>query len=215
MTDLTADYIKRPVRCNLIDGVDEMLIGFLFLALPLLAHVANVAPEGSVWQWRPLLLIINGVLLVLILVSRKLLKQLITFRRTGYVKYRDSKIKGMIGAIVGLAVATPVMVAIYRLWPPPQRERHLILISSLLWAAFYTYFFIYKTEMYRTYRYVVVLLMAIGPLAVYSIFGNVRDISTLSGAVMGACFLISGVITFWSYLRRTHPADAEIEDETK
>ena len=215
MTDLTAEYIKRPLRYNLIDGVDEMLVGFLFLALPLLAHVANVAPDGSVWQWKPLLLITNGLMLILVLVSRKLLKKWITYRRTGYVKYRYSKTRAVIGGIVGFGVGIAVMAAIYRLWPLPHREQHLILISSLLWAAFYAYFFVYKTEMYRIYRYVVVLLMAIGPLAVYSVFTTVRDISTLSGAVMGACFLISGVITFWSYLRRTNPSGAEREDEAK
>lgn len=215
MTDSVAEYVKRPVRYNMIDGVDEMLIGFLFLALTLLMHVANVAPEGSIWRWKPLLLITNALLLIPFFLGRRLLKERITYRRTGYVKYRYSKTRSVIGGVVGFVVGVAVTVAIYRFWSVPERERYLILTSSLLWTAFYAYFFVYKTQMYRIYRYVIVLLMAIGPWVVYSVFRNVRDISTLSGAVLGACFLISGVITFLSYLYNTKPDPRQPADNAQ
>jgi uncharacterized membrane protein HdeD (DUF308 family) len=214
MAESVLDYEKRPIRYNAIDGVDEMLVGLLFLALPLSTHMANVATEGSVWHWKHTFLIANALILVAFFVGRKLLKERITFRRTGYVKYRDSKVRAAIGAMVGFAVGCVVVICAFILWHPPQRDRYLILFAGLLWAVFYIYFFVYKTKMYHAWRYLLALLVAAGPLAVYSALPHVRDISSLSTVVLGACWLISGVITFSSYLRNTHPA-AEPSDEAE
>ena len=215
MAESILDYEKRPIRYNAIDGVDEMLLGLLFLALFLLMHLVAIAPAGSVWHWKPALLIANALVFVLFLVSRKLLKQRITYRRTGYVKPRYSKVRAAVGGIVGMVVGGVVTIYVLKALRPPQREPIMLVLNGLLWAGFYLYFYIIKTQLYRAYRYVIASAIAIAPILVYSAFSKVRDISTLSQAVLGACFLISGVITFWSYLRNTKPADEHCSDDTQ
>lgn len=215
MTESALDFEKRPLRYNAIDGVDEMLVGVLLLTLFLLLHVTNIAPEGSIWRWKPIFLIGDTFLLVVFLVGRKLLRERITYRRTGYVKYRSSKIRSAIGVVIAGMIAAVAVKYVSNPWDQLHRERNLIMLGSLLWSFLYTYFYIYKTTMHSVYRYVTALVLALGPVAVYSAFPGTRDISTLSAAVPGACFLISGVVTFYLYLRNTNPAHVTSENESR
>lgn len=216
MAESILDYEKRPTRYSNIDGIGEMFIGFVFLALTLLMHLDNVAPSGSIWHRKEVVLIASVLILVIVYLGQKLMKERITYRRTGYVKYRSSKVKTAISTVIGFVVAGVVVVALSILWRPPQRDRYLILLAGLGFAFLYAYFLIYLTKMYYVWRYLVALCLAVGPFAVYSAFPNVHGISNLSsGGVLGSCFLASGVITFWSYLHHTKPAEMQrlIEDE--
>jgi hypothetical protein len=215
MAESILDYEKRPARYSAIDGIDEMLIGFFFLTTTLTMHATNIASADSFWRWKYSFFVANALLLIAFFMVRKLLKERVTYRRTGFVKYRNSKVKSVLGGIVGFASGGAALTCLLILWPRPQRERYLILLGSVLWAAFYMYFFVYKTGMHRAYRYVMAVLMVASPLAVYSMFENVRDISTLTVVAPGTCWFFSGVITFWSYLHQTHPADPESEDAAK
>lgn len=212
MSESLLDYEKRPIRYSSIDGIDELLIGVFILVSTILMYVVNTAPQGSIWRWKPTVLISNALLLVVFLLARKLLKERITYRRTGYVRYRYSKVKSAIGGIVGFVVAAALVVSIYVLWHPPARDRSLILLGSLLWATLYVYFYVHLTKMYRAWRYLVAVVMAAGPVALYSVLPNVRDISTLSAGLLGACFSISGVVAFLSYLRKTKPDNVQSQE---
>lgn len=212
MAESVLDYEKRPIRYSLIDGIDEMLVGFFLFTSMIFTHAENLAPERSVWHWKHTVLIANALLLVVFLLARKLLKECVTYRRTGYVKYRYSKLRSTIGGVVGFAVAAAIVVSTSVLWHPPERDRYLILVGGLGWAALYVYFFIYLTKMYRVWRWFVAVVMAAGPLAIYSVLWNVRDISTLSGGIPGACFFISGVAAFLSYLRNSKPAEVQSQE---
>lgn len=212
MAESALDYEKGPVRYNAIDGVDEMFIGLLSLALMLCMHFKNLAPEGSIWHSKYTFTFTSALILVAVFIARTLLKERITYRRTGYVMFRYSKVKFAIGGIVGFAGGGAAVLCVSILSRPPQQDRYLIFLAGLLWAFLYIYFGIYTTRMYYAWRYLVALLIAAGPFAVYSALPNVRDISTLSTAVFGGCFLISGVITFWSYLRNTRAVEAQSEN---
>lgn len=210
-TDSFPDYEKRPARNANRDGIAEMCIGLLFIAMPLITYFFNAASATSIWHSRYTVLVAFVILLVMYQSTYKLLKQKITYRRTGYVKHRYSKWKTALGTVIGFAVAAAVPIALYRSHVRP-REATMIAISGFMWAALYACFFIYLAKMHQLWRWGVVAAMAVGPLGVYSIFRDVGDISTLSATVLGACWLVSGLIAFCSYLRRTQPATAESVD---
>lgn len=215
MTESALDYSKRLIRYNATDGIDEMFVGFLFLLLPSLTHIANVAPEGSVWRWKPSLLIADALLLVFLFLARKLLKERITYQRTGYVKFRYSKLRGVIGSVIGFVVAGGILIYVSRVSPAEHRDLVLLGLGSALWAGFYLYFLVFRAGLHRIYRYAVAILLAVGPIAVYTIFSHVRDISTLSSTVPGGCFLLSGIITFWLYLHNTKPRQTQSTNEAQ
>lgn len=212
MAESLLDYEKRPVRYNSIDGIDEMFIGLFLLSSTVLMHAVNVAPEHSIWRLKYAVLIADALLLIVFLLGRKVLKSRITYRRTGYVRYRYSKVKSVIGAVVGFGLAVVVVLSIFAWGPQPDREGTLILVGSLLWAALYAYFYIHAPKMYRLWRCLIAVAIAAGPLSFYSLLRQVHDISTLSAGMTGAFFLISGVTAFVSYLRNTKPAEVQSQE---
>lgn len=212
MAESVLDYEKRPIRYNSIDGIDEMFIGLFLLSSTVLMHAVNVAPERSIWHLNYAVLIANALLLIVFLLGRKVLKDRITYRRTGYVKYRYSKVRSAIGAVVGFGLAVVVVLSLLAWGRPPDREGSLILVGSLLWAAFYAYFYIHVPKMYRLWRWLIAVAIAAGPLSFYSLLRQVHDISTLSAGIPGVFFLISGVTAFVSYLRNTKPAEAQSQE---
>lgn len=211
MAESVLDYEKRPIRYNSIDGIDELFIGLYLLSSTILMHAGNVASENSIWHLNHTVVTANVLLLVLFLLARRVLKKRITHRRTGYVKYRYSKVRSAIAAVIGFGLAV-VVVLLMAAWHPHDREGSLILLGSVMWAVLYAYFYIHIPRSYRLWRWLIAAAIAAGPLSIYSLLRHVRDISTLSAAMPGALFLVSGVVAFVSYLRNTKPAEAQSQE---
>src|SRR5579864_868647 len=204
MAELITEYTKRPSWYALSGGVGEMGLGILFLGMSILIHIANRYGQHSIWSWKPTVLICGAVLLVLVLVAEATAKNRITLRRTGYVKYRQSRAKAAVAIMIAAILAAIVAVLISHFWkqsPHGQNLQLLLAGSSML--ALYAYW----TKLDRPWRWIVALAMTFGPLASHSILSDDPGQWLSSDVVIGMCWLISGAITFWLYLRRTRPAE--------
>ncbi len=82
------DYRKRPLRYVNIDGTSEMFFGCMYLGFALLS--AFETPSFKQHPWPGVLWFYAILLSVLGLAwwATRLIKNRITYRRTGYVAYR-------------------------------------------------------------------------------------------------------------------------------
>jgi hypothetical protein len=184
-----------------------MSIGAFFLAMMTFVYLNAVS---TFWRPKYVPLIASGVLLVVIAWGSRALKRRVTYRRTGYVKFRRAHLKAGIAALTAAVIAALIAYGLYAL-NPFHKQNAFVLFPGLAYALLY----VYATGLNRPWRWGAAVVIAIGPLLLHSLLPNVRYMDTLSMDIIGATWLASGVITFWSYLRQTHPADAEAEDEAE
>jgi hypothetical protein len=140
----------------------------------------------------------------------KALKRQITYRRAGHVKYRPARLKAGVAATSATVIGALIACGVYALNLVHQ-QNPFVLFAGLATAVLYAY----ATGLSRAWRCVAAVVIAIGPLALHSLLPNLRHMDALSMNVIAATWLASCVITFWSYLRQTHPADVEAEYEAK
>jgi hypothetical protein len=207
MNESIADYEKRTIRYKMIDGIVEMSIATFFLAMMTFLYLNVVS---TFWRPKYMPLIASGGLMVVIAWGSRTLKRRITYRRTGYVKFRRAHLKAGIAAITAAVIAALIAYGVYAL-NLFHKQNAFVLFPGLGYALLYAY----ATGLNRPWRWGAAVVIAIGPLVLHSLLPNVWYMDTLSMNIIGATWLASGVITFWSYLRQTHSADAEAEHEAK
>jgi hypothetical protein len=201
MSNSIDDYVKRPIRYQNIDGLDELFLGFLWIALQLLDFFHLTAASGSVWRSNATFFLCVGVLAAVCLYGHKSLKSNITFPRTGYVKYRRSAtgvwLRGSIAAAVAVGVALATVFVLQRLGPDSSEIGKMALTSGG-WALFY----IYITRMDAAWRWVVLLAMlVVPPLAAAFPIGRLLS-GNLPFVLQGLIFFVSGLIGLTFYLHR-------------
>lgn len=140
------------------------------------------------------------------------LKERITYRRTGYVAYRQPANstrlkKGLLTGFFAAGIAALVggLAAI------PQAASRMPLVVSIILAG--TLIFIgYRFGLARLY---IVAALTIGWGYVLSLY-QLRDLYSTGAffAGFGTLVLLSGLITLLIYLRRTHPATEDMLDVT-
>jgi hypothetical protein len=196
MTEPIAESMKRPSRYAMVDGVGEMGIGIVFAGMSIILRLS--VGQRSIWSWKPTVVICLAVLLVLVLLAEATVKSRITFRRTGYVKYRHSRVQTALAVVVAAILAAFIS---YFLKHSPRGENLQLLLGSLSMCVLYAY----GTKMDQAWRWIVVIAMVLAPLATRSIVSSDPG-QWLSTGIIGICWLVSGLVTFWLYLRRTRPA---------
>lgn len=200
MSEGIADYLKRPLRYNIIDGIGEMGLGILFIGLSIIKnHVGNIGPT-SAWHSKFMPLGFMAALLVVVLWSEAVAKNRITYRRTGYVKYRHSRRTSIIAGSAAMLVAAAAAYVLTKIWHAAGGAT--VLLSGLSMCALYVYW----TKLDRPWRWIVAVAMAVGPLGVRSILIS-DPAEWRSMGVIGICWLISGIISFCLYLRNTRPTE--------
>ena len=200
MSERIADYLKRPLRYNIIDGIGEMGLGVVLLGLSIINNLAaNIGPNAG-WHSKIMPIGFMAVLLVVVLWSEAVAKNRITYRRTGYVKYRHSRRTSIIAASATMLIAGAAAYVLTRIWHAAGGAT--VLLSGLSMCALY----IYWTKLDQPWRWVVAMAMAVGPLGGRSmLISDSRDWSSMG--VIGTCWLLSGITSFCLYLRNTRPPE--------
>jgi len=208
----------RPKRYDNIDGTGEMAFGLMALGYTFLNYVQAGLPENSMWRhgFASMLLFFAGLLLMfgLILWVPKAIKKRITWPRTGYVAYRVGG-KSWWTAMVAIAAVSVVIAAGFGCLMRFDRQHDwmglLWMGAAALYAAAYAVW-IYRTERHHPWKWLVLLFMALGLLAIALIAP--ADFVGLWRPMLlfvGLTWLGSGGATLYLYIRHTQPPAPEAE----
>jgi hypothetical protein len=213
--------LNRHKEYENIDGLQELSVGLFWVSWAFLMGLLQFhVPKSSIWNstyalnacWIPLALILYF--------GGKAFKKHITYPRTGYVEYRVKNGKRWVVLLVtfgaGMFVSSGVALFLF------QAIRHHFSIStfvpffSLVLAAGYL-----RIAWKRPWKWAFFLAMLAGTLATTMLPRDWLDevaghnhigaaVSSqalgafwLAWAVNGALMLLSGLTTFWLYLRHT------------
>lgn len=191
------------------DGLTEIAVGILFLALGALFLLEALAPPGSLpssFSAIGIVVLVAGGLWVVNWAVRQA-KRRITYPRTGYVRYRQPArstqrrlLTGAVAAVVGASTAlilnltAPTSLA----WIPALQG---VCIGGFILCMAY---FLGLVRLYL----LAVLSFLVGPAATLAGLGDTLGTGVYFAA-MGIAFLLSGSITLASYLRHTEPSRGE------
>lgn len=225
MDQPAAGYLKRPLWYNNIDGVGELGMGFMLLAYGLLNWLQLHTPKDSVWNQMYGFLLYVGVMCAIIHYGTKAIKRRITYPRTGFVEYRklDTVWRPMIlGALVSGVLAIALSVAVRSQWD-------LKTLTPLGLGLFFALGYAHAIARRVRWKWSVVLAIAVGSLTIAMLPAD-RVEALVNGAPVtgrippalagvfllwflfyGSVLLISGGISFYLYLRHTHPPALEAQ----
>jgi hypothetical protein len=194
------------MRYRNIDGIWEMGIGFLCVMIVLLEKSLRSAPKNPVWDWRGTLAVCIALLGFVVLGGKKVLRERITYPRTGFVKYRGLAGKPWLLGLIAGATAIPATIFFYFLL---RHSSYSVTgaVASAMWALLYAF----ATRLAEAWRWVVLAVIVLGPLAISMLPLDRASLQGLPMAFMGLTLLVSGVIAFCLYLRRTQPSGREVE----
>jgi hypothetical protein len=208
------DDLKNPqlraLQYWLMDGVSELLVGFIFLLAAIIYYVQESTP-GS------LLSKILGIASVILvcgvgfggrwIIQR--IKERTTYPRTGYVTYKSSwKNKGNVAIAVGVMALVLAFVVFTTV-----TDTKLIAWGPVVCGLFLGILMVqagYRLSQPRFY-FLAFLGLLIGAVLVVSGVSIVISWPLFFG-LNGLILLISGSLTLWKYLRR-NPAPLEPPDE--
>ncbi|MGA2570330.1 MAG: hypothetical protein ABSF23_07405 [Terracidiphilus sp.] len=217
MDDL-GELLNRPREYYNIDGVGELGLGLFAFSISLLFWMIMHTQETSAWHTMYTLFAVIGVTSVVIHYGSKAIKKHITYPRTGFVEYRAEyrTMRGLAGFAIAAATAALVSAGLV------VGARHHFSLST----PFFLFGFVFAAGYIQfarkmPWKWIVFLAMIAGTLAIallpaelldrlagHSHFGSALSSQALGAfwltwVIFGALFLISGITTFWLYLRHT------------
>ena len=213
MKDELQNYLDRPKRYENINGTGEMAMGVMMLSFALVGYLSSVLPEGALWRKNGLATF-EFIPVVFIPIwafqhwGVKAIKKHFTWPRTGYVACRRngwSLWKGfMAGAALGAGIAGLLVLA--NRFHALSLERAVYL--ALLLAAYA--FFVLRWSREHTWKWLVLILMALGLLAIALVVpGGAVALFPPAALFLGLAWLGSGLGTLYLYIHHTQsPAPA-------
>jgi hypothetical protein len=202
MKDPTDRLIQRTQTYWYADGLAE--IGFSIICLVLSAYFygqAMLAPGSLLFR-----ILDVGFLLILVgsgLIVRKMITSLkirVTYPRTGYVSYKQSKPVQRLGIMITGIVISSMMVLIFSKWD--QMEALMPAATGALVGAALI-FFAYRSNVLRFYLLAVISLLFGGGLSLSGL-GEMMGLSYYYG-LMTFILLIFGLLVLRNYLVNTQP----------
>ena len=184
------------------DGLVEIGVDLLFLALMALFAVEGLAPDGSAWSGFSavgLPVVIIGGMAVLGLALRAV-KERLTFPRTGYVAYpRPAQARRILAGVIGAGVSLAIV------WLLAARPSLQLALGALQGAALAIIFLALslRTGLLRLAIPGFVALAA-GLVATFAGLQSSQG-SAITFGVAGATTLLSGSLVLAHYLRTTAP----------
>ena len=200
------DMEKRTRQYLYKDGFVEMAAGILFFILGGYFYASDSLPATShlkSWLTASLVLVLfAGKFLVGRLV--RFLKSRITYPRTGYVAYKKKETTPRRRAAAAASAAVIAAVLSVLIAVSPSVRAWLPALNGLL-GALVCYLFARRTEVTRFY--ILAAASAIIGLAVaLAGIGDIKGIS-LYYAAFGGAVIVSGLVAFGFYLRRSRTDD--------
>ena len=213
------DFMGRPVRYNNIDGTGEMTMGVMLLSFAMVGYLSTVLPEGALWRKNGIATFgFIPVVMIPIMAFQywavKAIKKHITWPRTGYVAYCRSGRpwwKAIVATFVGSAIIGAGAVCLVVL----ARRFHAMSLARAGYLAVLlaTYaFFVFRWSREHKWKWLVVIFMALGLLAIALVVpGDVVESFPPVALFLGLVWLGSGAATLYSYIRHTQPPAPEAE----
>jgi hypothetical protein len=196
------DIVKHTYRYFYDDGLVEMAVGLLFIAVGLVL----LAWQGFDYSPVVTIIVVVGLPAVVIggayLIKRLVreMKQRITYPRTGYVAYRHGEpSKGR--WFIPLAAFALVVASLFL---PEAFMRMSAMVGALL--AVVLIFMGYRVGLWRFYAVGVIALVGVVVLAWSDVVELIAV--SLTFAITGVALFIAGALAFAGYLRR-HPQPHE------
>ncbi|OGD21413.1 MAG: hypothetical protein A2W03_15230 [Candidatus Aminicenantes bacterium RBG_16_63_16] len=200
--DEIKDIEKRTRQYFYEDGFIEIAVGILFLMLGGYFFATVALPATSrIKSWLDasfVLVILAGLFLVGRLV--RFLKFRITYPRTGYVAYKKKEATprrraaaAVSGGVIGAAFSVLLAVS-------PSVRAWLPALNGLL-IAFACHLFARRADVMR-FHILAVVSAVIGLAVALAGIGDIKGISLYYG-VFGAAMIVSGIVAFSLYLRRS------------
>ncbi len=221
MTDDLKKHQLRTVQYDHVDGTPELAFGGLFLLIAICSYIFAKLPDLSNSIFSTLIIMlafVGGGFLIARLTQ--LLKERITYSRTGYVAYkrqgrpikRSTRLMILIGVLL-LTVTLLVLLFLNRLKFPTQSQDSTLyvmpgltgLLFSGLWAIAG-----WKIALPRYYL-IAAATFLIGAVLLVSGLGVNLGMALLFGA-MSLILFTSGGVTLWKYLRQ-NPLPEDAPDE--
>jgi len=228
--DRVESLLKRPTAYGNVDGTGELGMGFMCLGYALITWLQLHTPKDAIWNQMYVLFIWVGSMVAMIHFGTKAIKNHITYPRTGFVAYRtQNRIwTAIIASVVSALSVAGLVLAAHSHW-------HIVMpvfFIGLFFAAGYAFGIARSGSVNALFRWkwVVVLAQVIGSLLIAllpeDLTATVSGGSSLStwfsassaGAYLlwlmlyGTLLLISGVISFWLYLRHTQAPAKEANE---
>jgi hypothetical protein len=202
----------RPGRYENIDGTGEMNFGLMMLGFTILGYMQTIMPKDSIWLKRfNSLLFMYLVLLPPLALGywiHKVVKKRITWPRTGYVAYPRPK-KSLLILVIAVAAISAVAAVGFVLLIAHYRGHDWISLgwfgNVAIFMATYA-FWIYFTGRHQLWKWLVLLFMALGVLAIALIahWDLARSVWWML-TLVSLSWLGSGGVTLYSYIRHTCP----------
>jgi hypothetical protein len=195
---------RRTIRYFYEDGMTEVYIGVVFLALGASLYGQYFLPVKSVLRVLSILLTVPAMFALAFLLRRgmRFFKQRVTYPRTGFVSYkkenRPSRRRrgAILGALFGFLFCTLIIIfPAFEDWLPAL-DGAIGALVCLLMAG--------KSGLPR-FRILAGLSLVTGLFVAVKGFGGEKG-GSLYFALFGATLLLSGLVTLVLYLRRQRPA---------
>lgn len=215
--------LVRPKLYDNIDGSSDLMLGCMMIGYTVFGWVGARASQDSIWNKVYTLYIFVALLIAALIYGRKALKNLITYRRTGFVSYQKPD-PWWLGLIAFLAATVACGLSFLIVRRNGVDSTVLVTIGlGLFMSAAYAFGFGRTNRMkwaVTSFLMISAIVIAILPDQLASapmsqswlpsafnrrLLGSVFWYNACCGFIL----LISGVITLALYLRNTRRAEKE------
>jgi len=185
------------------DGLVELAIGGLFFIIAAAMLVMKLFVLGTPYAW--LMGVILPVLVLGLTFGTKslleTLKERLTYRRTGYVRYRDQPSRGRWVVIIG-AIALGVIAIVFQ----PKWSQYMSIYEGGLLALILVYMG-YRVGLVRLYVLATIVALA----GIGAAQAGLDDLlgSVVTFGIAGLVLMVSGGLTLAAYLRKNPPSDEQ------
>ena len=198
------NVIRNTRKYWYVDGLSEiaggLIIFFAGLTYWLVAQMENTAYKYVLLTLaQPAVIILGSWLAQKIL---PLIKERVTYPRTGYLVFRKPVKKHRFQRILYVGLIAAVVGALVTMLSSALPERFLPFLSSIFLAMVSIYIG-YHTAVRRFY-WIGLVLLGFGAFLTYLNFSGSLPYTLLFSGI-GIIWVISGIITLILYLRKTHP----------
>jgi hypothetical protein len=215
--------LERPRLYDNIDGSSELMLGCMMIGFTVFALVGAHARQDSIWNKVYMLYIFVALLVVALIYGRRALKSAVTYRRTGFVRYRKPD-PWWLGLIAFLAASAAFGLSLLIIRRESIDSTVLVTVGmGLFWSAAYANGFARATR----WKWAVAALFLITAIVIAMLPDQLASApmsqpwlpSAFNRRLLGSVFwyeascglilLVSGFITLALYLRRTRQADSQ------
>lgn len=207
--DPVLEMKKKTERYWYEDGIWEIGYGLANVLLGGFFLLSNSLSVEGLWNILWLFVQLGVVIGVIFFVSYfvRMLKERITYPRTGYIAYAKPPVSRRVKRIVFTALFSAGIAFVIGIFNTYQKTgNHMALITATIFSG---------ALVYLGYRFTLVRFYVIAAFTLLFGYGmSLLDLNLdLSMAVVfigfGVLVLCSGLVALINYLRRTHPVDLE------